>query len=188
MQSTKLFLTGLTLAGLAGLSACSSIPRPHIPGVYKIDIQQGNIITQDMVDQLRPGMTESQVKFIMGTPLIMDTFHANRWDYLYSIQPGGGKRYQERLTLLFDNNMLVSLSGDFLPGRTREEEILNEGSGAQISTEEPKQQQPETDVPIPPGDLLKEIQGEVDSIMKAPVPEIETIEPQEYIEPPKLPH
>ncbi len=93
---TKLLLPSLTLVGLAALAGCS------FPGVYKIDIQQGNVVTQDMIDQLKPGMTQRQVRFIMGNPLITDTFHANRWDYLYSIQPGGRQRYQERISLMFD--------------------------------------------------------------------------------------
>ena len=85
------------------------------PGVYKISIPQGNIITQEMVDQLRPGMTKRQVIFVMGTPLVRDPYHQNRWDYVYNFQPGGGERGQERLSVLFENDQLVSLSGDFEP-------------------------------------------------------------------------
>ena len=91
MQKAKLMLTGLTFLGIAALAGCS------FPGVYKIDIQQGNVVTQDMIDQLRPGMTQRQVRFIMGNPLVADTFHPNRWDYIYSMQPGGGERQQERV-------------------------------------------------------------------------------------------
>ena len=110
MQNTKLLLTSLTLVGLLALAGCS------FPGVYKIDIQQGNVVTQDMIDQLRPGMTRRQVRFIMGNPLIQDTFNTNRWDYLYSLQPGGGKRQQERMSVFFnESDQLVSLSGDFMP-------------------------------------------------------------------------
>ena len=94
------------------LSACNSTPL-RFPGVYRIPIPQGNIITQEMVDQLRPGLTKRQVNFIMGTPLIKDTFDQDRWDYLYSYQPGGGERVQERLTLYFDNDSLTHFSGDF---------------------------------------------------------------------------
>jgi len=85
------------------------------PGVYKISIPQGNIITQEMVDQLRPGMTKRQVIFVMGTPLVRDPYHQDRWDYVYNFQPGGGERGQERLSVLFENDQLVSLSGDFEP-------------------------------------------------------------------------
>ncbi|MCP4598755.1 outer membrane protein assembly factor BamE [Neptuniibacter sp.] len=98
------------------LSGCSGFP-----GVYKIDIPQGNVVTQDMVDQLRPGMTESQVRYIMGTPLITDTFHQGRWDYLYSKKSGtDGSLVRERLTLMFSNGKLSGLSGDFRPGGGKE--------------------------------------------------------------------
>lgn len=100
------------------LSACG------FPGVYKIDIQQGNVVTQDMVDQLRPGMTTRQVHFIMGTPLIQDTLHPNRWDYLYSMKAGHSPRTQERISLVFENDRLVGLSGDFVPGTSRDEAIM----------------------------------------------------------------
>ncbi|HBC00309.1 MAG TPA: outer membrane protein assembly factor BamE, partial [Pseudomonas sp.] len=96
MQNTKLMLASLSFAGLVALAGCS------FPGVYKVDIQQGNVVTQDMIDQLRPGMTRQQVRFIMGNPLITDTFHPNRWAYLYSIQPGGSQRQQERVSLVFN--------------------------------------------------------------------------------------
>lgn len=100
------------------LGACNSTPL-RFPGVYRIAIPQGNIITQEMVDQLRPGLSKRQVTFIMGTPLIKDTFDQDRWDYLYSYQPGGGERVQERLTLFFDNDALSHFTGDFnqSPGR-----------------------------------------------------------------------
>jgi len=94
------------------LTACNSTPL-RFPGVYRLAIPQGNIITQDMVDQLRPGLSKRQVNFIMGTPLIKDTFDQDRWDYLYSFQPGGGERVQERLTLYFDNDSLTHFTGDF---------------------------------------------------------------------------
>lgn len=99
---------------IMGLAGCS-VPRLQFPGVYKIDIQQGNIITQEMVDQLRPGMTKRQVIFVMGTPLVRDPFNQDRWDYVYSYQPGGGVRGQERITMFFEDDLLTSFSGDFVP-------------------------------------------------------------------------
>ena len=105
----------LAVACLLLLSACNNIGSMDFPGVYKISIPQGNIITQEMVDQLRPGMTKRQVIFVMGTPLIRDPYHQDRWDYVYNFQPGGGERGQERLSVPFENDQLVSLSGDFEP-------------------------------------------------------------------------
>jgi outer membrane protein assembly factor BamE len=98
----------------AGLTGCGTVSSFSFPGVYRIDIPQGNIITQEMVDQLRPGLSKRQVNFILGTPLVRDTFDQDRWDYVYSYQPGGGERAQERLTVFFDDNGELShFTGDF---------------------------------------------------------------------------
>ena len=76
-----------------------------------------------MVDQLRPGMTKRQVIFVMGTPLVRDPFHQNRWDYIYSYQPGGGERGQERVSVFFEDDQLVSFTGDFTPTPAEEETV-----------------------------------------------------------------
>ena len=106
------------LASLALLGGCGNFGSMDFPGVYKISIPQGNIITQDMVDQLRPGMTKRQVIFVMGTPLVRDPYHQDRWDYVYNFQPGGGERGQERLSVVFEDDQLLSISGDFEPTPT----------------------------------------------------------------------
>lgn len=110
MKSSVVY--SLSLAVLLSLSACST---DKIPGVYRIDIQQGNDVTQEMINQLEPGMTKSQVAYVMGTPLLIDTFHPNRWDYIFSYQPGGEDREQRRITLLFDEDEKLS----HLEGNTR---------------------------------------------------------------------
>ncbi|MCC5796316.1 MAG: outer membrane protein assembly factor BamE [Methylophaga sp.] len=92
------------------LSACST---DKIPGVYRIDIQQGNEVSQEMISRLEPGMTKNQVAFVMGSPLLINTFQPNRWDYIYSFQPGNGPRQQQRITLYFDNDeRLEYIQGD----------------------------------------------------------------------------
>ncbi|WP_137820309.1 outer membrane protein assembly factor BamE [Pseudomonas sp. 2FG] len=165
MQNTKLLLTSLTLVGLFALAGCS------FPGVYKIDIQQGNVVTQDMIDQLRPGMTRRQVRFIMGNPLITDTFHADRWDYLYSIQPGGTQRLQERVSILFDGkDQLVGLAGDFMPGVSRDEAILGQDSGSSAVAAPKPSEQAKPEEPPKPGSLLEKIQREVDNVETVPIP------------------
>ncbi len=85
----------------------------NLPGVYTLDIQQGNIISQDLVDQLRPNMTKRQVLYIMGSSMLVDVFHQKRWDYLYSEQLDGEARKQKRLSLFFDGDQLVGVQGDF---------------------------------------------------------------------------
>jgi|GEM_PF-412973 outer membrane protein assembly factor BamE len=103
----------LVLISMLMLGGCGSASSYIFPGVYRLDIPQGNIITQKQVDQLRPGLNKRQVTFILGTPLVRDTFNQNRWDYIYSFQPGGGERVQERLTVYFKDDQLLRIEGDF---------------------------------------------------------------------------
>lgn len=102
------------LLAVAALPACETI-MSNLPGVYTIDIEQGNMVDQAMVDQLRPNMTKRQVLYIMGSPMLTDTFHEQRWDYLYSKQPGGEARVQKRVSLYFNGDNLVGVQGDFRP-------------------------------------------------------------------------
>ena len=83
--------------------------------VHKIDVEQGNYVTQDLVDQLKPGMTRAQVKGILGTPLLADVFHANRWDYYFDNSKGGKKLAHKRLTVVFQDDKLASWTGDANP-------------------------------------------------------------------------
>lgn len=99
-------LTPLAIIATLLLAGCS---------IYRMDIQQGNFITQDMIDGLKPGMTKRQVVFLLGTPLITDAFHQNRWDYYYSVRHGRGETLRQRVTLVFDNDRLVRLEGDLQP-------------------------------------------------------------------------
>lgn len=73
------------------------------------------MIDQAMVDQLRPNMTKRQVLYIMGSPMLADTFHEKRWDYLYSEQPGGQARMQKRISLFFNGDALAGVQGDLHP-------------------------------------------------------------------------
>jgi len=101
------------LIALTLLSACSSL---EFPGVYRLPIDQGNVITQEMVDQLKPGMSRSQVQFIMGTPLLVDTFRDDRWDYLYTLRDRDGHYTRQRLSLFFEGGRLERIIGDWAPG------------------------------------------------------------------------
>lgn len=91
-------------------TACGS----GIPSVkpYKLEIQQGNVVTSKMLLQLRPGMTQSQVRYIMGTPLLQDSFHSDRWDYFYQMRERGRVIDQRRVILRFENNLLDKVAGD----------------------------------------------------------------------------
>ena len=96
------------------LTSCSTILN-NLPGVYTLEIQQGNIVDQAMIDQLRPRMNKRQVLFIMGSPMLVDTFHPNRWDYLYSDKKNGEEVEKKRITLFFDKDQIVGIQGDLRP-------------------------------------------------------------------------
>jgi len=103
------------IASLCLLSGCG-ISNIKIPKLYKVAIQQGNVITQDMVDKLKPGMTRRQVAFVMGEPVIQDPFDDTKWVYLYSIDVPGVFSQESRLILFFDeNDLLTVISGDYAP-------------------------------------------------------------------------
>ena len=110
-KSNPMRILSLSLL-LAVLSACGNV---GFPGVYRIDVEQGNIVTQEMVDQLKPGMNRNQVRFILGTPLLEDSFHQNRWDYIYTVRNGNVTKQSKRLTVFFDGDELSHFSGTFVP-------------------------------------------------------------------------
>ncbi|GMQ96672.1 MAG: hypothetical protein BMS9Abin15_0347 [Gammaproteobacteria bacterium] len=93
----------------------SDLPTLKIPGVYKVDVQQGNDVTQEQVNNLRPGMSRNQVRFALGTPLILDPFHQERWDYIYTLTPGGGEMIERRVSLYFKEDRLTRIEGDLRP-------------------------------------------------------------------------
>ena len=80
--------------------------------IYKLDVQQGNVVTQESVSKLKKGMTKSEVRNVLGTPLLMDAFHGNRWDYYFSTQLKGRLTDRTKFSVFFDNDRLVSITGD----------------------------------------------------------------------------
>lgn len=109
IRSVLLFLLPL-------LAACSSTPESRSWVTYRIDVRQGNMVTQEMAAKLKMGQSKDQVRFLLGTPLIADPFHADRWDYVYRFQSGalGAEPEQRHLVVYFDNNKLVGLGGDVI--------------------------------------------------------------------------
>ena len=112
-----LLVTILCAVALTSITGCGFV---GFPGVYKINVEQGNIIDQKKVDKLKIGMSRRQVRFILGTPMIEDSFNHDRWDYLHTIRNGKTSLVDERLTVFFDGDKLSRIDGDFQP--TVEEE------------------------------------------------------------------
>ena len=107
-----MFLRIATVSLLLLLGACSSL---EFPGVYRLSIDQGNIITQEMVDQLEIGMSRSQVEYVMGTPLIRDSFSPDRWDYVYTLNKEGKPAERHQLSAYFQGDKLVRIVTDVKP-------------------------------------------------------------------------
>lgn len=106
-------LTSLVLAGC-------SFKRPKLPRVHRIAVQQGNVITQDMIDKLKPGMTRSQVAFVMGEPVMRNSFNDDRWDYVYSIELPGVFSTTQMVSLFFVEDKLAYFTGDLVPSDTQD--------------------------------------------------------------------
>lgn len=102
------------------LSGCS-LKRPKLPRVHKLTVQQGNVINQKMIDKLKPGMTRSQVAFIMGEPVVRNAFNNDRWDYVYSIELPGVYSTTQMVSLFFVDEQLAYFTGDLVPSRITEQ-------------------------------------------------------------------
>lgn len=110
------------------LAACKEVV---IPGVYRIDVQQGNVINQEQLAALEPGMEKRKVRFILGTPLVADAFNQDRWDYYYSLEKRGDERVQRVISVFFADERLVRVGGDV---RAAKGPILVENRGDELVT------------------------------------------------------
>ena len=110
LPSVRLSFRVLLVAASLALAGCASLS--HWLESYTVDIQQGNYLSQDMVSQLKPGMSKEQVRFVLGTPLLTDIFHADRWDYVYYHKIRGGKTETRGLAVFFKDGKLVRVKPD----------------------------------------------------------------------------
>ena len=101
------------------LGGCSlsqlKLPELKIPRVYKLSVQQGNVITQEMVDRLKPGMTRNQVEFVMGKPVLADPFKQDQWVYIYTLEVPDYFIQNFKMVLTFEDDTLATITGDYLP-------------------------------------------------------------------------
>ena len=117
-------LISITVAATMLSTGCSSlssvadaIPNAldRAPLIYRPAIQQGNVVTQDQVNELQPGMTKRQVRYVLGSPMLTDVFHADRWDYAYTAGTGSRPEEIRRVTVIFESDRLVRIAGDLRP-------------------------------------------------------------------------
>ena len=113
----RTLLVCLIAVGILGLQGCGSLARglENNSVTYRIPIQQGNVVDQQLVNQLQPGMAKRQVRHLMGTAMLVDPFHQDRWDYVYTYRPSRGGSEERRVSLYFENDYLVRIEGDLKP-------------------------------------------------------------------------
>jgi outer membrane protein assembly factor BamE len=150
-RANKLVAQGAALfASVVMLAGCGSVTH-YFPGFltpYRPDVQQGNVITNDMVEQLRPGMTKDQVRFMLGTPLLSDVFHQDRWDYLYYLNPRIGERQRRNLVVFFKDNRLDHFVSDPMPPESMADNLILGSRRSKVQpTPPPKEPAPQVSLP-----------------------------------------
>lgn len=145
MRQTEFLRSPLLSAGLLAalaLAGCSSFNEPaSVKGFlafiapYKPDVIQGNVVTTEQMSQVKTGMSRSQVKDILGTPLITDPFHADRWDYVFTLRRQGFDDQQRTFVVLFEKDQVQKIDAPVLPS---EDEFVAQISRKKLPTTTPK--------------------------------------------------
>ena len=135
MKNLMISALSIALLGGCGLSNLK-FPDVKIPRVYKIPVQQGNVITQEMVNRLKPGMTRNQVSFVMGDTVLQDPFERNRWVYLYTLEVPDFFNQQLKMVLDFEDDLLTTISGDLAPIAEAAEQRTETDAQASLSDED----------------------------------------------------
>ena len=119
-RTSSILAAAAALAFLAGCGSVDSTSRRIATSLtpYKIEVVQGNFVSREQVDALRPGMTREQVRQILGTPLVASLFHANRWDYVFTLKRQGVEPQQRRLTVFFKDEAMDHVEGDTMPSES----------------------------------------------------------------------
>ncbi len=149
-MSSALLRVLAAFLGAISLAGCESV-RSWVPTFiqpYRPDVQQGNVVTKEMVDQLRDGMSRDQVRFLLGTPLLTDVFHTDRWDYVYYLQRGKGDEKQLRhLVVRFTNDRLASYQSDPMPEERMADNLILGRKPKPVPEAPPKEPAPPVNLP-----------------------------------------
>lgn len=149
---------------LSLLAGCSLVESVQKYGPYRVDVQQGNALDLESVARLKPGLSRSQVRFLLGTPLVVDPFRNDRWDYVYVFYAAGELIEQKRITLFFDGDTLTRIEGDVPAPAAVDQVPVAPASAADVkptSVSEPAstpQVSPRTDPVVAPEPELKDLQ------------------------------
>src|SRR5262245_18733613 len=138
-MNVRLILVACLAMAASGCATLTQTFDDYVPiitqfGIYKLDINQGNYISQDMVEKLKAGQTKAQVRATLGTPLITSAFRENRWDYVYEFTRGGRVREHRQFTVFFNDDLLARWEGDEMPQSVQE---LNRVAASRTLPEDP---------------------------------------------------
>ena len=149
MRKLLIFIAALATAGcstigdglrsLGGVTEVIPNALNEVPLIYRPTIQQGNVISQEQINALRPGMTKRQVRFLLGTPMLTGVFHANRWDYAYTKGVGSTPEEFRQVTVYFENDRLSRIAGDMRPQPESEQEEVKKEIVVSVPDWEPPQ-------------------------------------------------
>ncbi|MBT5097748.1 MAG: outer membrane protein assembly factor BamE [Proteobacteria bacterium] len=118
---SKTFIYSLLLC-LTLLSGCSG----KLFTIHKIDVQQGNAVEVEKVEQLAVGMTKEQVEFLLGSPMLTDIFHPERWDYIYYLIPGYGEKERRHVSIIFNGNKIIKIVKSEMAATTEKDQTTLE--------------------------------------------------------------
>ena len=139
-MNKTLAATLIVLPLAAVLCVACSLPR-----VYRLSVQQGNVITQEMIDGLKPGMTREQVAYVMGQPVIRNPFDESRWDYVYTLRVPGFVNETVKMSLFFTDDVLTHFTGDFKPS---DAEDADSAKPVASDSTTPDSAEPSSDPPV----------------------------------------
>ena len=120
VQARSRAALSLALLAAAALAGCNSLDNAahrvaNVVTPYKVEVVQGNVVAREQVQALQPGMSRQQVRDILGTPLVTDIFHGDRWDYVFTIRRPGVESQVRKLTVYFEGDRFVRYEGDEMP-------------------------------------------------------------------------
>ncbi len=148
MRKLLIFITALATAGCSTVSdglrsargVTDIIPDAldKAPLIYRPTIQQGNVVSQEQINALQPGMSKRQVRFLLGTPMLTDVFHADRWDYAFTLGKGSTPQEFRRVTVYFENDRLARIAGDLRPQPLAEREEVKKEIVVSVPDWEPQ--------------------------------------------------
>ena len=129
---SRIFLAAGACAALAGCGSFDGVTHRMASSItpYRVEVVQGNFVSREQVEGLRPGMTRPQVRDVLGTPLMTSVFHADRWDYVFTLRRQGVEPQARKLTVFFKDNVLERFEGDTMPSEAEFVATLDKKGGS----------------------------------------------------------